>query len=443
MSATSAVLAFRVTNHRSLRDEQELSMVRSNRFTRAAEEPRDSNWDPTVNTVAGIYGGNASGKSNLLSAVNFLVTAVKSSHSRWEPDDLIPVDPFRLDSTRSAPSTYEIEFLLEGVRYQYGFRVDRERVLAEWLYAYPRTKRRVLFERDSAETPNYYFGSFLTGRNQTVAEVTRSNSLFLSAAATTNHAVLGPVAKYLRSDLKFANPLNTDSRLRFTLELLKSNESVGPRVLDLLRVADLGICDINVLNRSFTDEERERMLRILEAVSEPGTFDPAKVNLDDMPLLELQHQCTEGKPVSLPLDEESVGTRALVALTGPILDVLTRGRTLFVDEIDTSLHPRLVSELVALFKNPDTNPRQAQLVFTSHDTSLLGNVVSDEPLLDRDQIWLAEKNQRGATEVYPLTDFKPRRAENLERGYLQGRYGGVPVFGSQDLALAIEHAVKA
>jgi len=130
----------------------------------------------------------------------------------------------------------------------------------------------------------------------------------------------------------------------------------------------------------------------------------------------------------LPLAAESAGTVTLLGMAMLVVDVLGRGAVLGIDELEASLHPMLALELLRLFHDPAHNPRGAQLIFTTHDTNLLGNVVGERPLR-RDQVWFTEKDEAGATHLYPLTDFQPRKEENLERGYLQGRYGAIPCLG--------------
>jgi AAA15 family ATPase/GTPase len=140
----------------------------------------------------------------------------------------------------------------------------------------------------------------------------------------------------------------------------------------------------------------------------------------------LRHRAPGGREVTMDFHtEESLGTHAWFALLGPLLTVLNTGAALLVDELDSSLHPTLAAEVVRLFQDPDANPRGAQLIFTTHDATLLGNAVLGRPL-DRDQVWIAAKRRSGETELYALTDAKPRKEENLELGYLRGRYGGIP-----------------
>jgi AAA15 family ATPase/GTPase len=143
----------------------------------------------------------------------------------------------------------------------------------------------------------------------------------------------------------------------------------------------------------------------------------------------------------LPLEDESRGTQTLFRLALPILQTIEEGGILLVDELEASLHPKLAQEIVRQFNDPAANPRNAQLIFTTHDTNLLGTTMG-EPALRRDQVWLTEKNNEGATVLYPLTDYKPRKAENLERGYIQGRFGAIPFLGGFHLAGELSAAGK-
>jgi len=199
------------------------------------------------------------------------------------------------------------------------------------------------------------------------------------------------------------------------LSMLATEEKKSA-LLDLLHLADLGIADLDLR------EERRKSHYVFEAGAAPT-------------VLELMHRSREGL-VPMPFERESRGTRAWVCLAGAMLWALEQGAVLLLDELDASLHPRLTLEMVRLFQDPDRNPRQAQLIFNTHDTTLLGTLLG-EPALHRDQVWFVEKDREGATHLFPLTDFKPRKFENLERGYLQGRYGAIPFVSSQ---LLIRHA---
>jgi hypothetical protein len=439
------LLAFRVTNHKSLRDEAELSLARSTRMASRTDEAGAASDLPSP--VAAIYGANASGKSNLLDALAFMATAVRDSYGRWSIEGPIPITPFGLDEAHvDGPSTFEVELLLEGVRYQYGFSLDREQVLEEWLYAYPKKRRQIWFERDTTADDEFRFGTLLEGQKQILAELTRANALFLSVAGSTGHDQLTPVAVWFERSLLVARPRDEQRRLTEAVLKLAASPRLCEQALDILQYADLGIegvlieADGEGMQTSLFDDSDELRSWLLEQLADrmtsprrrpDGTF--MRGSLHDRFSLRLVHGATEGKKVALPFESESRGTNALLAITVPALEMLLRGGTLLVDELDTSMHPNLVREVVRLFTPGPTNPRHAQLVFTSHDTSLLGNLSSDESLLERDQVWLTEKDADGSSRLYPLTDFSPRRQENLERGYLQGRYGAVPFFERDQL----------
>jgi hypothetical protein len=220
---------------------------------------------------------------------------------------------------------------------------------------------------------------------------------------------------------------------------LEGSPERARRIGELLTLADIGVCGLEIVREKPDEKMQARIVRIIAAALEqekPAEMDSAleSTGQPENVRVQLSHQASSGAHVSLPFDTESAGTRALFGLAGPVLHALENGMVLLVDEIDTSLHSVLVAQLIELFRDETLNPKQAQLIFSSHDTTYLGGLVSDPPLLDRDQIWFVQKANDGASAVYPLTDFKPRKMENLERGYLQGRYGAVPQRGLQDLA---------
>jgi hypothetical protein len=401
------LIRFRFANVHSLRDEQELSLVASLHEGRG-DLVRVEDLDVDLLRTAAVYGPNAAGKSNVLAALRFMRNAVVDSHRLWWPEGPIPVEPFLLDSARDSPSLFEVDLLLDGVRYQYGFKLDTQRILEEWLYSYPKKRRQLWFSRDAGAPEPFTFGKNLKGNHRIIQGLTRENSLFLSAAAENNHQALLPIHRWFRERLHFSAAESRAGDLSFTLAMLDSAPKKAS-VLDLLHLADLGIADLEI-----RDDRRTGLY----------VYDSAAV-----PVLEVKHRTREGL-VPLPIQRESRGTQAWISLAGTILWVLERGAVLFLDELDASLHPRLALEVVRIFQDPERNPRNAQLIFNTHDTTLLGNLMG-EPSLHRDQVWFVEKDQEGASHLYPLTDFKPRKLENLERGYLQGRYGAVPFIASQ------------
>lgn len=422
------LVEFRVANHRSLRDEQVLTMEAGRVGDETDLRPRHvPGHSEGILTVAGIYGANASGKSNVLAALSFMSDAVVRSHRFWPPDEgeprdpFVPREPFAWGPKRNEHSLFEVTFLLNRVRYQYGFQMSDERFLEEWLYAWPSGKKQVWFER---ENNAFKFGEHLKGENRVIVEVTRPNALFLSVAAQHKHPQLAPVFAWFRA-FEFINlrggryhsvPFQMASELALARlfeeetdqrTLFPDDELLRPLLEDfrnLLRQADVGIVDVR-LERNKSDDKRRRV--------PPNFF--------------LRHQ-SESEDSWLPLREESNGTRTLFLMALPTLQVLQKGAVLLVDELERSLHPSLARKIIQQFNDPSANPKNAQIIFTTHDTNLLGTTIG-EPALRRDQVWLTEKDAEGATVLYPLTDYKPRKAENLERGYLQGRYGAIPFLG--------------
>ena len=402
------LIRFCVSNFRSLREEQQFSMVAAFKEDRKDLVHVDS-LGLDLLRVAGIYGANAAGKSNLLEALRFMQAAVIESHRAWPPDGPIAREVFRLDAeSRTRPSLFEADFLLEGVHFQYGFELDDKEILREWLYAFPNKRRQVWFTRDSKRPEPFQFGKQLKGSNRVIERLTRPNSLFLSAAAENAHEALGKIYSWFSSRIYSSGAETRETRgIPFTASLLETRRK---EILDLVRLADLGIVDIKIRERA-SGEPRGR------AMSSGWAEGANRV-------LEFRHRA-KGEQVAMTLAQQSRGTQAWFSIAGLVVRALEKGSLLCLDEIDASLHPYLVLELLQIFQDSAKNPNQAQLLFNTHDTTLLGHLLG-EPGLHRDQIWFVEKNEEGASHVYPLSDFKPRKQENIERGYLQGRYGAIP-----------------
>jgi hypothetical protein len=394
------LIRFRVDNFRSIREEQELSLVAST----LSEHPETlvpvESYDIALLRAAAVYGPNASGKSALFRALSFMREAVVASHREWRPDGGVPRTAFALvPECGTEPSLLAVDLLLDGVRYEYGFTADSERIQEEWLYAYPRGRKQAWFTRDASRDVEFAFSRSLSGENRAISALTRVNSLFLSAAAQNNHEQLLPLFNWFSRMLWIVQ----DGTRHWGGEYVVAeciDERKREEVLAQLAAADLGISGIEFTHGS------------------------GAVGTASGPQVRLLHSTRAGPPVALPLHEESRGTQTLFALLGSINWSLAEGATLLVDELDQSLHSHLASWVVRTFNSPATNPRGAQLIFNTHDTNLL-----DGDVLRRDQIWFTEKGTDGATRLFPLTDFRARKHENLERGYLQGRYGAVPSLG--------------
>jgi uncharacterized protein len=436
------LLRFRVSNHRSIRDEAELSLV-STSFKGTA--PAGADWRKATLRVAGVYGPNASGKSNLLDAIDFACSAVRSSATAWGDADTFPFTPFYLDEThRDASSLYEFDLVVDGVRYTYGFNSNREGIQHEWLYSFPRGRRRRLFERTSPDAAETEFSRELPGENVTIARLTRPGALFLSAAANNNHRLLGAVQHHISRDIVYARYSNADqsSRMNWARNLLEQ-PAILLRTQSLLRFADVGIEEVRLKDEEF-DEKINMLQRVLESIRKgqaggvtmsqeaAGTPLDSDVEIVDRMQKSLRFMHTgAGKSYSLAAADESSGTLAWLSLAVPALFALDSGQTLMVDELDASLHPRLSSALIGMFKDGVINSSGAQLVFTSHDATLLG-LFAQSPLT-KEEIWFCEKDNSGATDLYALAEFPTRKEDNFERRYLQGRYGAVPMVSTEEL----------
>lgn len=410
------LLQLRVENHRSIRDEVALSLAAAPALGTSDERllHPPAIPEPVLPTLA-IYGANASGKTNVLHALGFMQDAVLDSHRAWDPDGGCPVEPFALSARRNEPSLFEVDLILDGGRYRYGFVCSRDRIEEEWLHAWPAGHKQTWFER---EGETFEFGGKFGGANEAIRKLTRANSLFLSAAAQNNHAQLLPIFRWFRTtqvDLTRRRsghhiPLfwaELNSRQRSLFQGTEQDERTA--VLELLRSSDTGIEDVK-----FEDPDRG---------SATG-----RISRTRRIFLKHKSASVEEDGAWLPLEAESSGTIALMELAPRLTRAFALGSLLCVDEVEASLHPMLALSLLRLFHDRRRNPLGAQLVFTTHDTNLLGTTLG-EPALRRDQVWFTEKDQEGSTHLYPLTDFHPRKQENLERGYLQGRYGAIPFLG--------------
>ncbi|MHB8744699.1 MAG: AAA family ATPase [Sulfuricaulis sp.] len=366
-----------------------------------------------------LYGPNAGGKSNLVNAAAFMRAVVADSATTMQLGQLFNVQPFRLNpDTVKEPSKFELTFLEGGVRYQYGFALTTERVIEEWLLAYRTAKPQQWFARHYDKELNqdiFEFGSHLTGQRKLWQESTRTNALFLSTAVQLNSEQLRPIFTWIVHKLVVlgAGMLPID----FSVAMLQQDEG-KQGIQEFMNSADISIADINVV-------PRKGMMQTFKLDAATGKPD-VRTEERDILMPQFRHETKQGSAI-FEFADESLGTQRLFALAGPVLDILKTGRILIVDELDSSLHPLLVRRLVGLFHNPKINTANAQLIFTTHDTTLF-----DPNLLRRDQIWFVEKNHEQATTLYPFTDFSPRKKEAWERGYLMGRYGALPFF--RDLA---------
>jgi AAA15 family ATPase/GTPase len=418
-------IEFSVKNWRSIKTEQKLSMSAAMGSELAASNTFDPQAPATNRLLraAAIYGPNAAGKSNLITALKLMRRMVLESASKGQLGDAVPVQAFRLDTeTENQPSEFEMVFVASGVRYQYGFAADAMRVTEEWLFAYPAGRpQRWLGRAWDGSTYQWEAASALSGPKKLWQDATRENALFLSTAVQLNGKQLMPVFDWFKKSLKIAHIDGWHPS--FTSVLCQEAQSRS-KVLAFLKAADLDIHDVQVESETFSVKHLPNDL--------PTEIkDELLSDLKDKEVLEIKtiHHSVQGKQIPFELDDESAGTRKFFALAGPWLDALEHGLVLVMDELNDRLHPKMVQFLIQLFHSNETNPKNAQLIFTTHETSIL-----NQQVFRRDQIWFCEKNDEQATQLYPLTDFSPRKGrEDLEANYLAGRYGALPYLRSLKL----------
>jgi AAA15 family ATPase/GTPase len=420
------LLRFAVSNFRSIRDEQELSLVASQAIK---DDPQALIETPALRKdkalpAALIYGANASGKSNVVEALRFMCRMVLDSHTDLKPGAPLGRPPFRLaPGWPEKESRFDLTFVHEGVRYQYGFTALDDRFGSEWLYSWPSGSRRELFMREGQE---FSFGRVLKGDNQLIARNTKANSLFVSAAAQNNHEQLGFIYGFFSS--LYFNLAVSPSRSGVARHLARFMLDV--RAMKLLDLLDTGIKSIDINYESLLDIYQRRGIpvsdqKLAEMHGEGFTVKDA-VEMQ-WAKIKIGHSTGNGDIETFDINDESTGTVRLLFILGPIFNALDAGSIVIIDEMDSSLHTLACEQIIALFQSPKTNPKGAQLIATTHDTNLL---IPDT--LRRDQIWFTEKDGEGATHLYPLTDIHTRKGDNIEKGYLQGRFGAVPFAGSVD-----------
>lgn len=391
------LIRFEVSNFRSIREPVELSMVAVDRDREAA---RDAPMlGESLLTRAGIYGPNASGKSNILAAFRWLVWAVRNSLRQW--DEKIQIDSFLLSEDKS--SEFFIEMLVDGIRFEYFVEVDENRVLYESLFHYPKKRRRLIFEREGKSLKLQEGLGNLSGTRELLTD----RVLAISIMRRFDESLVSNFFSVL-TGMRFTNVSHQNgatfdfgrhlSNVRYVMQ----NKD---RAYAFLRSADLGIDGIDI------------------------DLDGGERSGSDFKLV---HKIGDSS-ISMDFGMESQGTKAWFMLMEPVLNSLEYGSVLIIDELDAKLHPVLSAKLLGLFESEEINKKGAQLIFASHDTSLLNH-------LNRDEVWLTEKSPDGVTSLSALAEFsgnRVRKSQNLERGYLHGRFGAVPDADRIDLMRAL------
>ena len=397
------LLQFSIKNYRTFKNRVTLSFIASN-YDKGTRE----NENIYVNEKFGfrllksavVYGANASGKSNLFDAFDFMRSFTINSSKEGQKGDSISVEPFRMSTeTENEPSEFEVIFLYNNILYRYGFEATYQKIISEWLFCKPETKEIELFYRDG-DNFDIHERNFIKGKTIVKEGLVRDNALLLSVAAQFNEKTAITIIDWFERLLTVSG-LYTSYYRDFTTKQVEKPKYKA-MILELLKAADLGIQDFK-LHKLDIDEP-------INVITSHKKYNSNKTVIDN---------------ISFSLDdEESAGTTKFFALAGPILDAIENGYTLIVDELDSSLHPNLVCKIVSIFNSKDFNRKNAQLIFNTQNTNLLSS-----GLFRRDQIWFIEKDKYGEAKLYSLADFKSkkvRKNESYEDKYIKGKYGAVP-----------------
>lgn len=386
------LLQFSITNHRSIKETAIISMKAAADKT-MKEVLISPDGKKELVPVMAIYGANAAGKSNVIHALLLMREMVCGSYAKPLKGAELPYEPFAFVDGQTEPTTFEIIYYYESIKYAYGFSFDKDRIISEYLYHWPNGREALVFSREKDE---YEFRESIQ-EQLTLAGRTSENRLYLTSSNEWNCAQTEKAYLWFQKNLRglIATGVSNES----TIDAIRKGGDGKQRILKEMMLADLGICNVELY----------------------GT--------KEKPIISTVHQLTddsgEKKQYTLLLGQESVGTQRFFSRIGLWMDALNSGAVLVVDEIEASMHPLLTRHLIEMIQDQTTNQNHAQLIFTTHDTGLL-----DLKLLRRDQIWFAEKDEKTMqTDIYALTEFSPRKEENIARGYLQGRYGAIPFIG--------------
>lgn len=411
------LIQFSVKNFTSFKDKQVFSMEAG-----TGDENIENiiNVDERILKSTALYGANASGKTNLIKAFSAAIMMIRLSNNRQPGEKLIQMEPFAFDdTTKSEPCEFEFIFYANNNKYIYGFKADKDKVYEEYLYQYFSAKATRIFERTNCN--EYKFLQVDEGKLNSIKDQNLDNKLFLATATTWNYE------KTKAPYLWFAQLIDTYSGGMllndFVLESYSKDESMELKkfTLKLLEEADIIIKDFNV---DVVEHELDNNMSIfIKSLNIPAQFAPQKQR--DVNII-MTHEVIDDnnnkKEYSINYNNESSGTQILFSMAPILKQVFEKGKIIIIDELERSLHPSLVEMIIKFFHNPEINKGNAQLIFNTHDTNLLSL-----DLFRRDQIWFAEKNpKKGATELYPLDDFSVRKTENIQKGYLNGRYGAIP-----------------
>lgn len=411
------LINFKVKNFRSIKDEVVLDLQATSDDTMKSEAVFENGETPLLRSVA-IYGPNASGKSNILKAFALFRMMILESLLRSNATTVLLNEYFKLSSeTENEPSSFEATFFVDGEVFVYGFEIDKEKVCAEWLKQ--KKGKKTLFERKGQEiksNKNYFQEATAVLKRQTMERV-----LFLSVLSSNNGTISKKIVQLIQAKTNSISGTERGGTLNFSFAQFLNNPKMAEKMKDFIVKADFGVVDVDASEKMVLAEQVQNIPdKFKELLFKEGS----KIAERSLKFLHKKYGKDGKEAGSESLDfftEESDGTQQMFALSAPLIDTLEGGKVLFIDEIDSSLHPVLCQYLIAIFNSKEKNPHNAQLIFTTHDVSLLS-----EEFLRRDQIYFTDKNEKGATELFSLSDISERKGVDFAKRYLEGRYNALP-----------------
>lgn len=372
-----------------------------------------------------IYGANASGKTSFIDALEFIKIFSMMSNNLVE-NNRIEIKPYKFrEKFSSIPSEFSLTFIKNSVKYSYSFSCTFEKVINEKLDVYNSAKPTNIFTRTN--TDEYKFNTDVKQLNEIKTKNTK-NKLFLLTAATWNYEKVKPVVDYILNDIIVLHDISQPTKYNIGY-IIENNdlEEYKKFCLDFLNNADISISDFEINAQKIKElgGQAELMTKVMNVIVNNDPEQMKKFGNSDVFNIKTIHNINnESNSFLYPLEliEESNGTQQLFHFAPSLFYTFKEGKVLLIDEIDRSLHPLLVEYIIKKFYDKNLNKNNAQLICNTHDTNLL-----NLDLFRRDEIWFTERNNTSAsTEMYALSDFSPRKDENIEKAYLLGRYGGIP-----------------
>lgn len=399
------ILEYTCENFKSIKNKVTFSMLASKDNT--FEDHLISFNGLRINKTASIYGANGSGKSSFIESLDFLKFLITKSNNH-QPGDSIMQRPHKLSDSRT-PTSYTIQFVKDDIRYAYGLSYTSKSVLSEYLYYFPNGKQAKIFERSN---DTLSFGDKFKKALNTVISFSKPNKLFLSVAANYSAVKETEEAFIFFKENIINYPVAQNNWLDYSVEQLSNNEQLKSIFIKFMNIIGTPIKNI------YTKFQKMPLTPDLLPSNVPNQLKELLIQTNEAHMMEAK---LDYGSFSVNLDEESQGIKKLFEVICPIIDILAHDSVLVWDEIETSLHPHIVSTILELFMS-ELSESQAQLIFSTHDTNLL-----DLSKFRRDQIWFTELTDFRSTDLYSLAELKNvRKDENISKGYLNGKYGAIP-----------------